>query len=299
MQPLSTSAPSGTTQPCARPLQARPGAAWLLGLAVAATLAAPAQLQARDFASTQAQPRTEHWQRRQADIDTQLQDTAALPAYRLVFVGDSITDFWLFDNNPWGKGRYGRRIWDESFGGRDPANRALNLGISGDRLEHVLHRLKPRAEGGLGVLDAPGLKPEFLVVLIGINNTWAGEEPLADSVFAGVQAVLTSLRQRQPQVGHQRKALVLQEAAPRRGAAGRFVGDEKAQEAALRRVSFEEFFLFQVSVILRRLSIVQKEGYAHRVPGDLARAFGAERVVAGGEFVSVAEGLALMAREGA
>ena len=199
MQPLSTSARSGTTQPCARPLQARPGAAWLLGLAVAATLAAPAQLQARDFASTQAQPRTEHWQRRQADIDTQLRDTAALPAYRLVFVGDSITDFWLFDNNPWGKGRYGRRIWDESFGGRDPANRALNLGISGDRLEHVLHRLKPRAEGGLGVLDAPGLKPEFLVVLIGINNTWAGEEPLADSVFAGVQAVLTSLRQRQPQ----------------------------------------------------------------------------------------------------
>ena len=199
MQPLSTSAPSGTTRPCARPLQARPGAAWLLGLAVAATLAAPAQLQAKDFASTQAQPRTEHWQRRQADIDTQLQDTAALPAYRLVFVGDSITDFWLFDNNPWGKGRYGRRIWDESFVGRDPANRALNLGISGDRLEHVLHRLKPRAEGGLGVLDAPGLKPEFLVVLIGINNTWAGEEPLADSVFAGVQAVLTSLRQRQPQ----------------------------------------------------------------------------------------------------
>jgi len=199
MHALPPTPHSSTTGPCAGPQRSRRGPAWLLAWAVVTTLAYAGSVQAKDFVSTQAQPRTEHWQRRQADIDTQLQDTAALPAYKLVFVGDSITDFWLFHDNPWGQGRYGRRIWDESFAGRDPANRALNLGISGDRLEHALHRLKPRVEGGLGVLDAPGLRPEFLVVLIGINNTWAGEAPLADSVFAGVQAVLTSLRQRQPQ----------------------------------------------------------------------------------------------------
>lgn len=38
------------------------------------------------------------------------------------------------------------------------------------------------------------------------------------------------------------------------------------QESALKRISFEEFFFFQVSVILRRLSITQKEGIAHQIP---------------------------------
>ncbi len=37
------------------------------------------------------------------------------------------------------------------------------------------------------------------------------------------------------------------------------------QEKAIERIAFEEFFLFQISVILRRLSIVQKEGIAHAI----------------------------------
>ena len=37
------------------------------------------------------------------------------------------------------------------------------------------------------------------------------------------------------------------------------------QEEALRRISFEEFYFFQVSVILRRLSITQKQGVAHAI----------------------------------
>ncbi|NTV29833.1 MAG: ATP-dependent DNA helicase RecG, partial [Candidatus Omnitrophica bacterium] len=56
-----------------------------------------------------------------------------------------------------------------------------------------------------------------------------------------------------------------------------FPDDEKAQEEAVRRVSFEEFFFFQVSIILRRQSIVQKKGFAHAVPEGFferfARAF--------------------------
>jgi lysophospholipase L1-like esterase len=62
-----------------------------------------------------------------------------------------------------------------------------------------LHRIKPRAAGGLGHLDAPGLTPEFLVVMLGINNTWAAESPVADSVFEGVRAVLVAAHERQPQ----------------------------------------------------------------------------------------------------
>jgi lysophospholipase L1-like esterase len=154
---------------------------------------------AADFASTRPAARIDYWQQRQADITAELQDRQDLAAVRLVFLGDSITDFWHLGINPWFPAqRCGRAIWDESFAGRPAENLAINLGISGDRMEHVLFRLLPRAQGGLGHLDAPGLQPEFVVLMIGINNTWAGEEPLADSVFAGIQAVLTAVHERQP-----------------------------------------------------------------------------------------------------
>lgn len=44
-----------------------------------------------------------------------------------------------------------------------------------------------------------------------------------------------------------------------------FPQNAENQVAAQRRISFEEFFLFQISVILRRQSIVRKEGIAHNV----------------------------------
>ncbi len=37
------------------------------------------------------------------------------------------------------------------------------------------------------------------------------------------------------------------------------------QEQSLKRISFEEFFFFQISIILRRLSITRKEGIAHKI----------------------------------
>lgn len=65
-------------------------------------------------------------------------------------------------------------------------------------MEHVLFRLLPQSSRGLGHLDAPGLHPEFVVLMIGINNTWAAETPMAESVFAGIKAVLTAVHERQP-----------------------------------------------------------------------------------------------------
>jgi ATP-dependent DNA helicase RecG len=47
-----------------------------------------------------------------------------------------------------------------------------------------------------------------------------------------------------------------------------FPEDPKIQEEAHRRISFEEFFLFQISVRKRRMSIVRKEGISHSI--DLA-----------------------------
>jgi lysophospholipase L1-like esterase len=166
-------------------------------LAAASFLATGAQ--AADFASTRPTARVEYWQQRQATIQAQLDDTRALRAVKLVFVGDSITDFWLLADNPWIPGRqHGRGIWDESFGGAAPENRALNIGISGDRTEHLLFRLLPKAQGGLGHLDAAELQPEFFVLMVGINNSYAPESPVADSVFEGVLAVMRALHARKP-----------------------------------------------------------------------------------------------------
>jgi glycosidase/lysophospholipase L1-like esterase len=153
----------------------------------------------KEFESVKPTPRTEHWQRRAADIDRYLNHAKDLKDVRLLFVGDSITDFWLLDDNPWVKGqRYGRTVWDATFAVPQSENYALNLGISGDRIENALQRLLPRAAGGDGQLDSPQLTPEFIVLLIGINNTWAAEEPVQDSVFEGIRAVLARLHQARP-----------------------------------------------------------------------------------------------------
>jgi len=176
---------------------------WLLsgsGALLALSLGlASARAAAPDFVSTHPLQRVDYWQQRQADLTAELKNAQALRDVRLVFLGDSITDFWHLDDNPWFPGlKCGRKIWDESFAGNRPENRALNLGISGDRMEHVLYRLLPEKAGGLGQLDAPGLHPEFIIVMVGINNTFAGESPMADSVFAGIQAVVTAVHERQP-----------------------------------------------------------------------------------------------------
>ena len=55
---------------------------------------------AADFVSTQPAARVEHWQRREAEINAYIRDSKDLKNVKLLFVGDSITDFWLFDDNP-------------------------------------------------------------------------------------------------------------------------------------------------------------------------------------------------------
>lgn len=45
-----------------------------------------------------------------------------------------------------------------------------------------------------------------------------------------------------------------------------FPPDEKAQEEANRRISFDEFFMFQIAVMLRRRSLRAKKGIEHFIP---------------------------------
>lgn len=160
-----------------------------------ASAAEPAQR----FRSETPAPRVDYWQKREAEISGQIAQNKDLSWAKLVFVGDSITDFWHLDANPWFKGKWmGKPIWDESFGDSAGKNRAINMGVSGDRIEHVLYRLNPVSAGGGGWLDRPDLQPDFLIVMLGINNTFDGEEPLADSLFRGVKAAIDTARIARP-----------------------------------------------------------------------------------------------------
>ena len=151
------------------------------------------------FVSESPLRRVEYWQLRAEAINAELENRAALPAVKLVFLGDSITDFWQLGDNPWVRGqRFGIDRWKPAFVEGLPENKALNMGISGDRTEHVLHRIQPKAEGGMGQLDAPELNPEFIVLMIGINNTWAQEDPVVDSVVAGIASVVDAVHARKP-----------------------------------------------------------------------------------------------------
>ncbi len=86
----------------------------------------------------------------------------------LVFVSDSITEGWE---------RAGREVWEEYYGER----KALNLGIGGDRTQHVLWRL----ENG----NADGISPGVTVVMIGTNNSGLDRNTTAE-MLEGVTAVV-------------------------------------------------------------------------------------------------------------
>ena len=94
----------------------------------------------------------------------------------LLFVGDSITDAWRRDPQ--------NTLFKERWGKHNP----LNLGIGGDRTQHVLWRL----ENG----EVEGLKPKVAVLMIGTNNLGNKESP--EDTIAGVTAVVKSLRERLP-----------------------------------------------------------------------------------------------------
>ncbi|MEO6184022.1 MAG: platelet-activating factor acetylhydrolase IB subunit [Verrucomicrobiota bacterium] len=99
----------------------------------------------------------------------------------LLFLGDSITDGWRSK---------GKAVWEKFY---TPRN-ALNLGIGGDRTQHVLWRLQN------GEVD--GLKPKVVVLLIGINNTPNEKDGVprntAPEIVEGVTAVVKEIQTRMP-----------------------------------------------------------------------------------------------------
>ena len=99
---------------------------------------------------------------------------------KVVFIGDSITHFWER-----------KEPWQKYFGsGR---HKALNLGTSADRTEHVLWRL---TEGG----ELDGYEAKCILLMIGTNNSGHfpfAEEPPVDTIL-GIRAILDVIAAKQP-----------------------------------------------------------------------------------------------------
>jgi beta-glucosidase len=122
--------------------------------------------------AVEAVPRSDDfWQRRHQSINTNVANAGEKA--QVIFIGDSITQGW--------EGA-GREVWQRYYAPRH----AVNLGIGGDRTQHVLWRLE---NGNLA-----GLKPKAAVVMIGTNNS-NGEDNTVEQIADGVTAIVTKLRQ--------------------------------------------------------------------------------------------------------
>lgn len=146
------------------------------------TTAAPAALDPEKNSAIKPAPRDEKWVKRHEGFVAEAQKGGV----DVLFMGDSITDFWR-NNGP----RGGRAVWDREFA---PLH-AANFGISGDRTEHVLWRLQN------GELD--GIQPKVVVLMIGTNNTGFERDKVTrrntpEQTTEGVIAVVHELRTRLP-----------------------------------------------------------------------------------------------------
>ena len=102
---------------------------------------------------------------------------------RVIFLGDSITMMWRSQSGFEG----GTEAWEQYYAPLP----AANLGISGDRTEHILWRI---TEGH----DLDGASPEVLVLQIGINNHLQRHDS-PEQVAAGIGRIVEYLRERLPE----------------------------------------------------------------------------------------------------
>lgn len=101
----------------------------------------------------------------------------------LLFVGDSITDFWRQANR-------GLSVWDQYFA----PLKAANFGIAGDTTQGVLWRM----QNG----EMEGFKAKLIVLMLGTNNINRNPN---DDIVEGDRLIVEEFKKRQPQA----KVLVL------------------------------------------------------------------------------------------
>lgn len=97
----------------------------------------------------------------------------------VLFMGDSITDFWRNESGPFA----GKAVMDKHF----PGWKIANFGIAGDTTQGVLWRLR-NGEG-------EGFSPKVIQLMIGTNNTASNS---AGQIAEGVGAIVAELQKRFP-----------------------------------------------------------------------------------------------------
>ncbi|MBI2481767.1 MAG: GDSL family lipase [Planctomycetia bacterium] len=132
---------------------------------------------AEDHDAIKPVPRDGNWMKRHDAMNARVKEGNV----DLVFIGDSITQGW--------EGR-GKEVWQKFYGERN----AVNLGIGGDRTQHVIWRLD---NGNL-----EGISPKLAVIMIGTNNSGTNTP---EQIAAGTTAIVKQLRTKTPQT----KILVL------------------------------------------------------------------------------------------
>ena len=126
--------------------------------------------------AVESAPRTDaSWKERHELLNRRANDAG--PKAKIVFIGDSITQGW--------EGA-GREVWEQRFSRYN----AVNLGIGGDRTQHVLWRLE---NGNLNTL-----KPAAVVLMIGTNNS-NGDDNSVEQIAEGVSAILSKIRAALPE----------------------------------------------------------------------------------------------------
>lgn len=139
----------------------------------------PAATFTREPGTVHATPRPAEWWTKRVASDLAM---ARKGGHQLVMLGDSITQSW---------GGPGKQVWGEVWAKR----KAINLGVSGDRTQHVLWRLD---HGLLDALSQPNNDIRCVVVMIGTNNSNRSDCTAAEIGF-GIEAIVRRLRVRLPQ----------------------------------------------------------------------------------------------------
>jgi beta-glucosidase len=130
---------------------------------------------ARAHSAVEPAPRgDEWWQKRHASFNQRVAEVG--DKAQVIFIGDSITQGWEGE---------GKDVWATYYAPRN----AVNLGIGGDRTQHVLWRLD---NGNL-----TGLKPKAAVVMIGTNNS-NGDDNSVEQIAEGVTTIVKKLGEELP-----------------------------------------------------------------------------------------------------
>jgi lysophospholipase L1-like esterase len=128
---------------------------------------APKKAPAPKESATEPRPRDAKWMQRHENYLKEVKEKAG--KVDVLFVGDSITDGW---HNP------GKKVWAENW---EPM-KAFNIGIGGDRTQHVIWRL----QNG----EVAGISPKVTMLMIGTNNLSSNtNEEIVDGITACVKEI--------------------------------------------------------------------------------------------------------------